>query len=148
MAIPATPRIVPAMTLASVGGGCRHHGCPGPKNANASRSRRRMTPLSRSDPVLRFVRLRQRFVRWSHGPLRRNFIDRARPARSEQLLGHDKLSRWHAQCPARKSALEQRSILSWICPPFSIVRSRDQTHTGLDSNHNGGNDHQVMVLPC
>ena len=204
MAIPATPRIVPAMTLASVGGGCRHHGCPGPKNANASRSRRRMTPLSRSDPVLRFVRLRQRFVRWSHGPLRRNFIDRARPARSEQLLlsfssnrflirelhlgklsetviihgnaphnrsrflvshlignrasflctkapmlrGHDKLSRWHAQCPARKSALEQRSILSWICLPFSIVRSRDQTHTGLDSNHNGGNDHQVMVLPC
>ena len=27
---------------------------------------------------------------------------------------------------------------------FSIVRSRDQTHTG--SNHGGGSDHQVMVL--
>src|SRR5262249_17586756 len=38
------------------GRGCRHHGCPGPKNANASGSRRRVTPLGRSDPVLRFVR--------------------------------------------------------------------------------------------
>jgi len=38
------------------GRGCHHHGCPGPKYANACGSRRRMTPLSRSDPVLRFVR--------------------------------------------------------------------------------------------
>src|SRR5262245_60937727 len=27
-----------------------------------------MTPLSRADPVLRFVRSRQRFVRWSQAP--------------------------------------------------------------------------------
>ena len=32
-------------------------------------SRRRMTPLSRSDPVQRFVRQRQRFVRWGHSGL-------------------------------------------------------------------------------
>jgi hypothetical protein len=51
------------MTLASVGGAAATHGRPGPKNANASGSRRRTTPLSRSDLVLRFVRLRQRFVR-------------------------------------------------------------------------------------
>ena len=38
------------------------HGYPGQKYANASGSRRRMAPLSRSDPVLRFVRSRQRFV--------------------------------------------------------------------------------------
>src|SRR5262249_3691887 len=49
------------------GRGCRHHRCPSPKNANASGSRRRITPLSRSDPVLRFVRSRQRFVRWGQG---------------------------------------------------------------------------------
>src|SRR5262249_31067112 len=49
------------------GRGCRHHRCPSPKNANASRSRRRITPVSRSDPALRFVRLRQRFVRWGQG---------------------------------------------------------------------------------
>src|SRR5262249_40758670 len=42
---------------------CRHHECPDPKYANASGSRRRMTPVSRPDPVLRFVRSRQRFVR-------------------------------------------------------------------------------------
>ena len=36
---------------------------PGPKYANASGSRQRMAPLSRSDPVQRFVRSRQRFVR-------------------------------------------------------------------------------------
>jgi hypothetical protein len=44
----------------------------GPKYANASGSRRRMAPLSRSDPVLRFVRSRQRFVRWGHGRMRPN----------------------------------------------------------------------------
>jgi hypothetical protein len=47
------------------GRGCRHHGCSGPKNANASGSRRRMTPVSRSDRGLRFVLSRQRFVRRS-----------------------------------------------------------------------------------
>ena len=40
---------------------------PGPKYANASGSRRRMAPLSHSDPVLRFVRQRQRFVRRCQG---------------------------------------------------------------------------------
>jgi hypothetical protein len=47
------------------GRGCCHHGCPGPKNANASGSRRRMTPLSRCAPVLRFALSGQRFVRRS-----------------------------------------------------------------------------------
>jgi len=49
MAIPAMPRIVPAMTCASVGGGLPPMGGP--------------TPLGRSDLVLRFVLPRQRFVR-------------------------------------------------------------------------------------
>jgi len=56
------------------GRGCRHHGCPGPKNDNASGSRRRMTPLSRSDPVLRFVLSRQRFVRWSQARVAPNCV--------------------------------------------------------------------------
>src|SRR5262249_60516925 len=46
------PRIVPAMTWASVGGGATTTGGP--------------TPLSRSDPVLRFVLSRRRFVRRCH----------------------------------------------------------------------------------
>ena len=44
------------LCLSIRGRGCHQHGCPGPKYANACGSRRRMTPLSRSDPVLRFVR--------------------------------------------------------------------------------------------
>src|SRR5262245_45584501 len=44
----------PSDHLSIRGRGCHHHGCPGPKYANASGSRRRMTPLSRSDLVLRF----------------------------------------------------------------------------------------------
>jgi hypothetical protein len=62
MAIPAIPMIVPAMTCASVGGGATTTGGP--------------TPLSRSDPVLRFVRSRQRFVHRSAGarPKARQFV--------------------------------------------------------------------------
>src|SRR5215510_2835335 len=65
MAIPAMPRIVPAITWASVGGGATTTGGP--------------TPLSRSDPILRFVRSRQRFVRWSHCPMSQSIT--ARPMR-------------------------------------------------------------------
>ena len=51
------------MTLASAGGGAATMGALVQKMPNAAGSRRRMTPLSRSDPVLRFVLPRQRFVR-------------------------------------------------------------------------------------
>ena len=57
----AAPRIV-GDELSIRWRGCRHQGCPSPKNAHASGSRRRMTPLSRSAPVLRFVLSGQRFV--------------------------------------------------------------------------------------
>ena len=53
------------MTLASAGGGAATMGALVQKMPNAAGSRRRMASLSRSDPVLRFVRSRQRFVRWS-----------------------------------------------------------------------------------
>ena len=53
MAIPAIPRIVLAMTWASVGGG-------------ATTTTGGPTPLSRAGPVLRFVLPRQRFVRRCH----------------------------------------------------------------------------------
>ena len=43
-----------------------------------------------------------------------------------------------------KSAWEQRSIWLQVC--HSIL-DRDQTHSLLDNKNNGGNDHQVMVLP-
>ena len=62
------------MTFSIRGAGMPHHECLVQKmgalvqeNANASGSRRRMAPVSRSAPVLRFVRLRQRFVRRCHG---------------------------------------------------------------------------------
>src|SRR5262249_13264265 len=57
----AIPRMVRAW-------GHHYRGRPGPRYANASWSRRRMTPLSRSDPALNIVLSRQRFVRWSQGP--------------------------------------------------------------------------------
>src|SRR5215510_14060570 len=53
---PGNTEDCPAMTWASVGGGATTTDGP--------------TPLSRSDPVLRFVLPRQRFVRWSQAPLR------------------------------------------------------------------------------
>jgi len=56
------------MTLASVGGGAAIMGALIQKMPMPPGSRRRMTPLSRSDPVLRFVQSRQRFVRWSQAP--------------------------------------------------------------------------------
>ena len=61
------PKDGPGYHLSIRGWGHHYRGCPGPKNANAYGSRRRMTPLSRSDPVLRFVRSRQGFVRRCHG---------------------------------------------------------------------------------
>jgi hypothetical protein len=63
----SNPEDGPSDHLGIRGRGCHHYGCGGPKYANAYGSRRRMTPPSRSDPVLRFVGLRQTFVRRSHG---------------------------------------------------------------------------------
>jgi hypothetical protein len=60
------------MTLASVGGGAATMGAlvqnmPMPLGLGGV-----MTPLSRSDPVLKFVRSRQKFVRRSQGRMRPN----------------------------------------------------------------------------
>jgi len=59
------PKDGPGYHLSIRGWGHHYRGCPGPKYANAFGSRRRMTPLSRSDRAQRFVLSRQRFVRWS-----------------------------------------------------------------------------------
>jgi hypothetical protein len=82
----------PSDNLSVRGQWCHYHGCPGPKCANASGSRRRMTPLGRSDPVLRFVRSRQRFVSRCHGT-----------EKAPTIKGRGKLSR--AECDIRSSAL-------------------------------------------
>jgi len=46
-----------------------------------------MTPLSRSDPVLRFVLPRQKFVRWSHHGLAEAVISADRARRFDTLRG-------------------------------------------------------------
>src|SRR5262249_61405091 len=45
-----------------------------------------------------------------------------------------------------KSALEQRSISSWVCLTI-LGNPKGQIHLLLNKKHNGGSDHQVMVWP-
>jgi len=104
----------PGNHLSICGRGCHHHGCPGPKNANACGSRRRMTPLSRSDPVLRFVRPRQRFVRrcheWKKAPA--------------STLGRGKLAK-RIEVQFGPSALhsEGRTLVKWRRPRLGTCSS-------------------------
>ena len=44
-----------------------------------------------------------------------------------------------------KSALEQRNISFWVCPP--MAQRQDQPHLPMGDRYNGENDHQAMVSP-
>jgi hypothetical protein len=44
-----------------------------------------------------------------------------------------------------KSALAQRNISFWVCPP--MAQRQDQPHLPMGDRYNGENDHQAMVSP-
>src|SRR5262249_30647953 len=64
--------------------------------------------------------------------------------RDERAAFHHSItSSTRVSASATKSALEQRSIWSWVCYPMLDSRSRrDQTHLLLDNRYIGGNVHQ------